>query len=136
MARNRSSLPLSRVFSRALFGSIACATLFAIVQTGACTNYGDGERCNSKGQNNGNDDCQPGLACTTGLQRSDPTGPDLCCPPDRSVSMSTLCRGAKTTIALPDASLGDSAVVTDAAFVDSAVTSDASSPSDAGGEGG
>jgi len=118
-------------------GSVS--SVFALlVLFGGCTNYGDGERCNSKGINSGSDDCQAGLACTTGAQRSDPTGPDLCCPADRTTSTSVLCRGAKA-ISLPDAAILDTGVV-DSATAPDVVTDGGMSTegglSDASGEGG
>jgi len=45
----------------------------------ACSNNGEGERCESA---NGSDDCQDGLICVQ----------ERCCPPDRSRATAAACK--------------------------------------------
>jgi len=109
--------------------SVGAALLLVVF---ACSNYGDGERCDSRGANAGNDDCEPGLQCTTGPSRGDPTGTDLCCPPDRATSTSAACRGAKTVIALPDATVEGGSTTDSGGSTDAGNTSDASDAAEGG----
>ncbi len=65
---------LARVFI------VAC--LSALISAVACSNQGEGERCDTR---NGNDDCESGLYCTplsqlAGDNAAKGEGAALCCP--------------------------------------------------------
>jgi hypothetical protein len=63
-----------------LLSAAAAASIVA-----ACSNQGEGEVCDRRAGNNGNDDCQSGLVCVTTLV------PARCCPPDRSTATTPAC---------------------------------------------
>ena len=70
----------------------ACAALAAlgIAVAGACSNQAEGDRCELKGENGGNDECQDPLECTDkNLTRGDGTA--RCCPRDRSQATTSVC---------------------------------------------
>ena len=55
-----------------------------------CAGQGEGELCNHKAGNSGNDDCNSGLTCTT----SGPSpGFGLCCPSDPASATTEACKG-------------------------------------------
>ncbi|MDP9002029.1 MAG: hypothetical protein M3O46_18200, partial [Myxococcota bacterium] len=58
---------------------------FAVVS--ACSGQGEGELCNTKAGNSGNDDCSSGLVCTT----SPTYALGRCCPQDRTKATTTVC---------------------------------------------
>ncbi len=109
--------------SRTAAGALLSALVLAFAY--ACSNYGDGERCDSRGSNLGQDDCKDGLLCTTGAARGDQTAPDLCCPPNRNDSVSAACKSAKQA----GSTFTDGGTVVDTGVV--VPSSDASSSSDA-----
>lgn len=89
----------------------------------ACSNNGEGERCEINSYNAGNDDCQDGLQCTQvpGARSA------LCCPVDRSKSSSAECRGganvgdaAQPTPVDAGTTPTDASATTDAAITDAA----------------
>jgi hypothetical protein len=128
-----------RRFAWLLLGLVP-AVFFAVP---ACSNQAEGERCETRSENGGNDDCQDGLICWKASDLG--TNADLCCPPDRSRATVAACRlpsappGGDASIPVtPDAS-GD--VVLPDVRIDGAGdtgTNDGASdaPSDAPGEGG
>jgi hypothetical protein len=74
----------------------------------SCSNQGEGERCTSRGDNGGNDECQEGLKCTTtglnGVVQGAYEG--RCCPPDQTQATTTICQQAASPAG------GDAAVPT------------------------
>jgi hypothetical protein len=89
--------------------SIALVTVLGgFVALTACSNYGEGERCELL---NGNDDCESPLQCTPRAQI--PQGfnnSDRCCPQDRATAKEPACMQPQVIIggdaAPPDASTG------------------------------
>ncbi|HEX3344310.1 MAG TPA: hypothetical protein VHS09_07040 [Polyangiaceae bacterium] len=82
------------------------APLFATFVFIACQSEGEGQPCDTNAGNSGNDDCQPPLVCTTGLQNANSP---RCCPQDRSTAKTPECSLSSTTLeggnpAPPDAS--------------------------------
>jgi hypothetical protein len=77
--------------------SLAAVAAFTcgFVALSACSNYGEGERCEV---GNGNDDCQDGLQCTPAAQLSG-SNSDRCCPVDRSTATATVCATPSNPIA-------------------------------------
>jgi hypothetical protein len=77
---------------------LPAAALLAVLASGACSNQGEGEACDSRADNQGTSDCQDGLVCRS---ISGVSGP-RCCPPPGQQTSSAVCAG--NTGALPDAS--------------------------------
>ena len=82
------------------FRTLVC--LFCLV---GCAGQGEGELCNHKAGNSGNDDCQSGLTCTT----SGPSpGFGLCCPSNPASAKTEACKGGSggldASVAPPSAS--------------------------------
>ena len=102
---------------------------------GACSNGGEGERCDVRAENGGNDDCQNGLKCTPAIQlNGNAQQSDRCCPLDRS----TAAPGSVCALVTPSNGLGaDSAIPAEAAVADGPIVSDSApdSASDAGDAG-
>ena len=104
---------------------VALAVLFA-----ACSNQGEGERCDVRADNQGTDDCQLGLMCTPAFMLSGTAMSDVCCPGDRTTA------AAGSICALPMNSVGaDSAIPPEAASPDVATESSPADVSDAGDAG-
>jgi hypothetical protein len=120
------------------------ATVFAFavgtLAVAACSNQGEGERCDQNASNGGNDDCQDGLQCTSHSILG--TNSDICCPPDRTQATTAACAIKNTPITeagipgeggtTPDSSTPDSSTP-DSSTPDSS-TPDA--PAEAASEGG
>lgn len=119
--------PLAVATSREkkLVARIGVALLGAAVALAACSNQGEGGRCDQLASNGGNDDCQDGLVCTS--SRDLGSGSDLCCPPDRTTSTTAACQVKQAPIG-GDAGIPDSSGL-DAPAIDSA--SDAAAPDSA-----
>ena len=86
---------------------------------GACSNGGEGDRCDHLADNNGNDDCQNGLQCirADAVNGSDRQS-DRCCPTDRSTS----APGSVCALPMPSNGLGaDAAIPAEAAVSDAPV---------------
>jgi len=64
------------------------ACLVALALICACSNQGEGEICDPDAGNGGNDDCQSGLVCNTGLPGG--VGP-RCCPSDLMTAKTAVC---------------------------------------------
>jgi hypothetical protein len=62
----------------------------AVAFAAACSGQGEGERCSTQADNNGNDDCAGDLVCTPGGQING-NGPDRCCPADRTQATTPVC---------------------------------------------
>jgi len=114
--------------------------LGGFVTLAACSNQGEGDRCQAE---NGNDDCQTGLVCLAATQKSFNGGvglvnppynnSDRCCPYERATATHPACQPLSTSAtgdgAPPPADTGPKADVT----VDSAP--DTSTPdADAAGD--
>jgi hypothetical protein len=88
------------------------AALTAMLAPG-CTTHGEGGRCNPNNKTTTGTfaDCDNGLVCTSGLLLSLPEGgtsqADICCPVDRSTSVTDICKGSPV-------SPGSDAAITDA----------------------
>ncbi|MCL2724031.1 MAG: hypothetical protein FWD69_06290 [Polyangiaceae bacterium] len=79
-------LRISRILSRVC----ASGLVAAFVAMAACSNGGEGDRCE---RNNGNADCKDGLICMAGSQAASgwQNGGDWCCPQDRTQATAPPC---------------------------------------------
>jgi hypothetical protein len=82
--------------------------LLSALAFGACSNESEGEPCDPRAGNSGNDDCQSPLVCTTGLTNANGA---RCCPQDRANAKTPECALSSATFdgespQPPDASLG------------------------------
>lgn len=82
MIRRRPSRPTIALVTSALLG--------VFVALSACSNQGEGERCNFL---NGDEDCKTdeGLVCYQAAQLTDKDA-DRCCPRDRNTATNPLCK--------------------------------------------
>ncbi len=62
-----------------LAGALLALGLAGALGQAACSNQSEGQRCNTLGDNGGNDDCQIGLVCKPKDQLNGAQD-DLCCP--------------------------------------------------------
>jgi hypothetical protein len=62
----------------------------AFIVLAACSNQGEGERCDV---GNGNDDCRTNLVCYAAASLTNSTA-DRCCPQDRATSTEPVCKTA------------------------------------------
>ncbi len=91
---------------------------------GACSNQGEGDRCDTQ---NGNDDCQDGLICKSGI--------NVCCPQDPAQATVLQCQAPSTAggeAGIPGDASVDSAPVSDAQTNDAEPDGAASDASDDG----
>jgi hypothetical protein len=65
---------------------LAALPLLTLVLAGACSNQGEGERCDKNADNFGNSDCNDGLTC----QQIASYG-YICCPADRTQATTSQC---------------------------------------------
>lgn len=73
---------------RVLGAASVVSLLLALI--GACSDNGEGERCESA---NGNADCQSGLVCTKASQLAPEFATsDRCCPADRATATAPSCK--------------------------------------------
>lgn len=82
---------MKRLSARRFAGPVVSALLFAgIVVGSACSNQGEGERCEIA---NGNNDCKTdeGLLCYPANQLNN-SNSDRCCPAKRELSTSPVCK--------------------------------------------
>jgi hypothetical protein len=101
----------------------------------ACSNQGEGDRCDRRSDNTGTDDCQDGLVCTAQSELGSAAQSDICCPLDRTQATTTICA---VHFAPADSGLAGDGGSTDSASGDDS-SSDAppeSSANDAPSEGG
>ncbi len=85
------------------------AAALALVALLACSNQGEGERCDHLASNGGNDDCQDGLVCTPSSSLNG-AGYDACCPVDRTQATTSVCSlsmatGIDASVTTPDAAV-------------------------------
>jgi hypothetical protein len=74
-----------------LLFSAASALFFAVGVTFlACSNQGEGDRCDQNDDNGGDDDCQYPLRCTAKSALNNALT-DICCPGDRTQATTTVC---------------------------------------------
>jgi hypothetical protein len=98
--------------------TLAAATIVGgALVVAACSNGGEGDRCDFNAENSGDDDCQNGLICWQAAMLSG-AGSDLCCPPDRAQATTAAC-------AIPAAAPG----------VDAAIPADTGTGDDGGTDG-
>ena len=111
---------MSRAHRYRIVGVFMASLLGGFVALSACSNQGEGDRCQAE---NGNDDCQSGLVCLAGSQKAfnggvglvnppyDENGKsDRCCPFDRSTATHPACvllqTSATTDGSAPDGETG------------------------------
>jgi hypothetical protein len=105
----------------------ALAVVLAATLAPACSNNAEGERCDTRADNAGNDDCQDGLRCTPDIPGSQS---DICCPPDRAQATTAICGVAPspggnvppTDAGAADVSTADTTVTPDTSTPDTSVT--------------
>jgi|GEM_PF-2493930 len=73
MKRNLAPVRLGAAMAALALG------LAVLVGQASCSNQSEGQRCNTLGDNGGNDDCQDGLVCKPKAQLNGAQD-DLCCP--------------------------------------------------------
>lgn len=125
-------------YFRRLLGFVAAGAILSTVALVACSNSGEGDRCEFL---NGNDDCQSGLVCTPASQFTNSGGSnvDRCCPADRSQATVAICGlnsgGGADAAPSPDAGgptpVGDAS--SDAADTGTSDAADAADAADADG---
>ena len=93
--------------------SIALASLLgAFVALTACSNYDEGDRCETL---NGNDDCASPLQCVPKAQINQPfNNSDRCCPVDRSTATHPACTLLQSPVGGDAAPPGDTGPTPDA----------------------
>ena len=109
---------------------VLCVALGSLIAITACSNYGEGERCDVL---NNNDDCDDGLQCTPKAQLGLGSNSDRCCPVDRTTATEVICKLAQSPIG------GDSAPPAETGPVNETGTDSAtetSTPAEAGTEAG
>lgn len=118
---------LHRLARKRALGIVVVSVFGAIVYATACSNNGEGERCDFL---NGNDDCINGLQCVKSDQLVNSSA-DRCCPVDRSTATSVACKPGTATVGNtpPDAGEGGTDATTTDAANDAADASDASDSS-------
>jgi hypothetical protein len=82
---------LSFPFSSRAVGIFGGAILACAVAIAACSNQGEGDRCDVNADNSGNDDCKDGLVCTPQSSLGNNSSTDLCCPSDRRLATTPQC---------------------------------------------
>ena len=119
--------------------SVAAVTFGALVFLVACSNQGEGARCDHLASNGGNDDCQNGLVCTPSSSLNG-AGYDACCPQDRTQATTSVCSlsmatGIDASVTTPDSAVDsfvaptpDAATPEAAPMVDAPVDSPVDSP--------
>jgi hypothetical protein len=118
---------MSRARRYRIVGVLLALLLGGFITLAACSNYGEGERCQAE---NGNDDCQDGLVCLAASQKGFNGGTgtvnppfntsDRCCPPDRSTATHPACTLLTGSITGQDsAPPGDTGPEADAPVADS-----------------
>jgi hypothetical protein len=79
------------MLSRFACSAASLAALFAFAVLFACSNQGEGGRCDHQASNGGNDDCQDGLICWQASSLGNGAGYDACCPVDRTTATTAVC---------------------------------------------
>jgi hypothetical protein len=113
-------------------GVAAAFALVAVVLLAACSNQGEGGRCDTNAENSGAEDCASGLVCipVNQLGRGQGATPTegRCCPADRSTATAADCRIGATQA-------GDAAVPEGGPF-DGGIPPEPDAADDGGTEGG
>ena len=78
--------------------AVVSALSVALTLFPGCSNQAEGERCDTNGDNGGNDDCQSGLVCVHANQLNGASDSDRCCPPDRSRATADICKLSTTPV--------------------------------------
>ncbi len=101
---------------------------------GACSNGSEGDRCDVRSDNGGNDECQNGLKCTPAIQlNGNAQQSDRCCPQDRSTSAA----GSVCALVTPSNGLGaDGAIPAEAAVADGPILPDSATDAPSAADGG
>jgi len=87
---------MQRARSYRIVSVVLCLALAGFVALTACSDYQEGERCESL---NGNSDCASGLQCLPKAQINTPfNSSDRCCPVDRTTATSPACIIQQTPI--------------------------------------
>ncbi len=89
---------MSRARRYRFVGVVMASLLGVFAALAACSNQGEGDRCQAE---NGNDDCQDGLMCLAATQKPFGSGSglvnppfnnsDRCCPPNRNTATHPAC---------------------------------------------
>jgi hypothetical protein len=105
--------------------------LAAFIALTACSNYGEGERCESL---NNNDDCEDGLVCTPANELLKAYNQSSrCCPQDRRTASDPRCGVQETVIGGDSAPPAETGPTTDAATTDAADAAETSTDAAADG---
>jgi len=109
-----------------------------LLATPACSNQAEGERCDTRGDNFGNDECDDNMRCTPAVELTG-SATDRCCPNNRAQSETAICKVPGNPIG-GDAAPPSDAAAGDASASDGNVTVDTGSdapvvPADAGDAG-
>jgi hypothetical protein len=100
---------------------VLCAMLGGVVILTACSNYGEGDRCEVL---NGHEDCENPLVCTPKAQLNVPyNSSDRCCPENRATATHPACRVLENVVGGDAAPPPDTGPLPDVTTVDSAETS-------------
>ncbi len=129
-------------FARTSAALLVAAALGCVLGPAACSNQGEGERCSAQ---NGNDDCQDGIACVTAASLGKLENYDRCCPPDPLQVTTSACTPTRTLpigdsgspqdTSVGDTSMQDTSPQDTSPSPDTSVP-DSSKPADASTEGG
>ena len=131
-------------FARLVIGPLAVALVSAL-SVGACSNQGEGERCDNRGDHAGDDECQDGLKCLLVGSSSIPTENYRCCPADQTAPTVAACKVGQPPVPVREAGLppadasadtGNVEASTDSSASDASTTTDAPTATDAGDSGG
>lgn len=127
---------MKRPARKRVVGIVMAAAALGFAWMTACSNYGEGERCQF---DNGNEDCENGLQCLPSAQVNQGFGGDRCCPPDRSRATHPACMIQQAPVGGDSGPPPDTGPVADVS-VDSpseaSVEASTDAPSDADDDGG
>jgi hypothetical protein len=126
--------------------TVTIALLGGLVSIPSCASQGEGQRCDVNAANNGSDDCNAGLVCTSNDQLRWPVTTDggiaqkpatyICCPPPGTAATTDVCKNMMPSIgsdaAIPET--GPSETSTSDAPNDSTSDSPDDSPTDTGSD--
>jgi len=95
----------------------AAVGIGALLTVPACSNQGEGERCNVQGDNFGRDECQDNMRCTPANELTGSTT-DRCCPDNRAQAQTAICSVPTNRPDQSNAPPSDAATVIDAGPTD------------------
>ena len=112
----------------------AVTVTFGLAFAAACSGQGEGERCSTLADNNGNDDCAGSFVCTAKGGLNGVSDVDRCCPADRTKATTLLCQvqSASGFDAAPPPDTGTTEAATDTGGADAAKDGGADAPADTG----